>query len=116
MTDSENNKPWWIVGLNFSYLCLWLLFLAKFLRKDNIGFLFPLSIIGIWVLVVFIHFIRDCYKQKAQYTIKSVLILTFCIAVFCSIYSCFGLGAVLFVYSGVYIWILFTWYWAAHVE
>ena len=41
-----------------------------------------------------IQFIRQFIKQHAQYSIRTMLIVTFVVAVLCSIYSCFGFSTV----------------------
>ena len=52
---------------------------------------------GICLCVLFIQFFREFFKQHAQYSIKSPFVLTFCVAVLCSIYKCFGYDVVLWI-------------------
>ena len=42
-------------------------------------------------------------KQQAQYTIKTMMIATFVVAVFCSIYRCFGFRTVVGLLMIVYV-------------
>jgi hypothetical protein len=102
--------PWWLAGLDCIALCLISIYF------DIKPFRIISLILGVYAIRKFIRFLRDFYKQRAQFSIKSVLIFTFCVAVFCSIYASLGLFAVLFVYSGVYLWIVFTWYWSDVIE
>jgi hypothetical protein len=131
MTKIESKKPWWLTGLNCVFMCLVLGYIVKFSNESinrnispydevfkiaQIACIIPLSIFGLAVLILFIRLVRDYFQQQAKYSIKSILILTLCVGIFCSIYACFGLGVVLLVFSGMYIWILSIWYWKAHIR
>ena len=58
------------------------------------------------ILILLVIFIREFFKQKAQYTIKSILILTFCTAVMCSIYLYTGFEGLRYTLLVVYFLLL----------
>jgi hypothetical protein len=64
---------------------------------------FSLTFYIISILILSVIFIREFFKQKAQYTIKSILILTFCTAVTCSIYLYTGFGGLRYTLFVVYV-------------
>jgi hypothetical protein len=84
----SKKPPWWFYGLQFVFFCL--LFITIFRSGNRSNDCFYNSLIGICLSVLLIQFIREFFKQHAQFSIKSLLILTFYVAVLCSIYSCFG--------------------------
>lgn len=63
--------------------------------------LFP--IIGLSALLPLILLINDIIRQRPQYSLKAILILTFLVAVLCSIYKCFGFDGVFAVILSVYL-------------
>ena len=86
--NNSNKPPWWTYGLPFVICCL--LFINSIrIGKGNLGYYFY-SLMGICISIILIQFIREFFKQHAQFSIKNLLILTFCVAVLCSIYSCYG--------------------------
>ena len=101
-TATKRTSPWWMYGLQFVFFCL--LFGDLFVQTrtgtvDYSRYLIP----GICLGLMLFQFIREFFKQHAQFSIKSLLILTFCVAVFCSIYSCFGYQVLIWVLIGSYL-------------
>jgi hypothetical protein len=98
--------PWWFSGLHLVFVCLMLWVFASINRDANIGYLFY-SLFGFSLLGSAVTLIINFYKQRAQYTIKSILIVTCCVAVFCSIYTCFGQFTLILVYCAFFMLIDF---------
>jgi hypothetical protein len=111
MADEKVIKPWWLFGMSCVYAVLILSYLVPFLHEDNFLFIVPLIMVGTLGLISFFNFVREFFRQHAQYSIRSILILTLCTAILCSAYSCIGLGYLLVVYSGMYFNVVIIWYW-----
>jgi hypothetical protein len=94
-TNNSNKSPWWFYGFQFVIFCFYTYYMV-FRNARNLDH-FCLMIMGVYLCFMLFQFIREFFKQHAQYTIKSLLILTFCVAVLCSIYSCFGFHVVFWI-------------------
>ena len=68
----------------------------RFRLRNNYDYLY-LTSMGVVLVYYFIRFIREFIIQRAQYSIKSILILMLCVAILCSIYECIGLYTVLYI-------------------
>jgi hypothetical protein len=93
-------QPWWFWGFHVAFMSFVALHYCFQPGRGNDDYFFPVFVGGMLLYFLF-QFIREFFKQHAQYSIKSLLILTFCVAVLCSIYSCFG-------YHVVFIIVLFA--------
>jgi hypothetical protein len=82
---SKRQTPWWYYGLQLIFICL-MVVQGGWREHDYFHWFF----MGACVLFMLVLFIRQFIKQQAQYSIKAMMIATFVVAVFCSIYSCFG--------------------------
>lgn len=81
--------PWWFLGFHFIFYCL---IVAQIARRQ-----WHYSDYVVWgaiLLLMLIQFIKQFVKQHAQYSIRTMLIVTFVVVVLCSIYSCFGFSTV----------------------
>jgi hypothetical protein len=83
-----NKKPWWYYGLMVIVFAQ-MLFYVKF---KIASFAFIMLVINVMLFAAI--FVREFIKQRAQYTIRSLLILTFCVAVMCSVYLYTGIKVV----------------------
>jgi hypothetical protein len=87
-------SPWWLYGFQFVFFCFYTYY--SFFRTDNkIVDYDLLAMMGFCLVIMFFQFVREFIKQHAQYSIKSVMMLTVGVAMLCSIYSCFGLTVLL---------------------
>jgi hypothetical protein len=71
---------------------------------------------GIAVSIMLIRFIHAFVKQKAQYTIASILFLTLGVAIFSKIYASAGNGWLIYYFSATYAYIVILWYWKTRIE
>jgi len=88
-TKAKKQMPWWYYGVQLIFICL-LLAQTDWQRRDYSHYIF----MGTCLLIVLVMFIYQFIKQQAQYTIKTMMIATVVVAVFCSIYRCFGFRTV----------------------
>jgi hypothetical protein len=95
MADKKPNSPWWLLGLNLVFFCL--LFSRNFSSLLNGHDYFLWAIMGVLLLTLFIQFGRQFRLQHAQYSIRSLLILTAIVAVLCSIYTYLGFFAIMII-------------------
>jgi O-acetyl-ADP-ribose deacetylase len=95
---AKKQAPWWYYGVQLIFICL-LLIEGGWKGRDYSHYAF----MGACVLFVLIMFIYQFIKQQAQYTIKTMMIATFVVAVFCSIYKCFGFRALFWLLIIVYV-------------
>jgi hypothetical protein len=87
---NEKRQPWWLYGC-------WLVFITLFFahllyeekKSDGLSILILIICVG-YLLFGLGAFIYQFIKQHAQYSIKDLFTLTLIVAVFCSIYVCFG--------------------------
>ena len=86
---AKKQAPWWYYGVQLIFICL-LLAESGWKGRDYFHYVF----MGAILLLVLIMFIHQFIKQQAQYTIKTMMIATVVVAVFCSIYRCFGFHTV----------------------
>jgi O-acetyl-ADP-ribose deacetylase (regulator of RNase III) len=98
---AKKQMPWWYYGVQVIFICL-LLAQSDWQRRDYFHYLF----MGTCLLLVLVTFIHQFIKQQAQYTIKTMMIATVVVAVFCSIYRCFGFHTVYFLILILYVIIL----------
>lgn len=94
---SKRQSPWWFIGFQFIFFCL-LFTHGGWKRWDYAHGVF----VGAILLIMLIQFIHQFIKQQAQYSIKTMMIATFVVAVLCSIYSCFGFETVFWLIVIVY--------------
>ena len=87
--EAKKQTPWWYYGVQLIFICL-LLAQSDWQRRDYSHYAF----MGTCLLIVLVLFIYQFIKQQAQYTIKTMMIATVVVAVFCSIYRCFGFHTV----------------------
>jgi hypothetical protein len=96
LPKTEKKPPWWFYGFQLAFFCLftyYLFFRTETTHQDN----YHLAIMGIFLCVMLVQFIREFIAQHAQFSIKSIMLLTLGVAVLCSIYSCFGLDVVILI-------------------
>jgi O-acetyl-ADP-ribose deacetylase (regulator of RNase III) len=86
---AKKQMPWWYYGVQLIFICL-LLAEGGWRGNDYFHYVF----MGAILLLVLIMLIHQFIKQQAQYTIKTMMIATVVVAVFCSIYRCFGFRTV----------------------
>jgi hypothetical protein len=104
--------PWWLLLSQVAYTLL-MVYVFSVDNHDKITTYFVYSASAFSIIVTAILALCAFYQQHAQYNIRSILILTFCIAVLCSVYVCcgllvmFGLVTVLFLILNVYFMIRF---------
>lgn len=104
---SKKQTPWWLVGFQLIFMCL-VLAQTPWKPGDYSGNAFMVACV-IGVLVIFVY---QFIKQQAQYTIKTMMIATFVVAIFCSIYKCFGFNTVFRLFMIAYLIAMFyaaTW-------
>ena len=96
-SKSKKPSPWWLLGFQFILFCF-------IVAQSGWGYRHYRHYVlwGAILLLMLIQFIWQFVKQHARYSIRTMLIATFVVAVLCSIYSCFGFdtvfGLVLVVY------------------
>lgn len=95
---TKKQTPWWSYGIQVIFICL-LFAQGGWEGHDYRHY----ALIGTCLLIMLVMFIYQFIKQQAQYTIKTMMIVTFVVAVFCSIYSCFGFSAVFWLLMIVYM-------------
>jgi O-acetyl-ADP-ribose deacetylase len=89
-------QPWWLIGFQLIVFCVLVCRLFLHVGLANGGhFLYLLyTVMGVLIFATLFRLIDQFIKQQAQYSIRSMMIVTFCVAVLCSIYSCFGFETV----------------------
>jgi hypothetical protein len=75
------------------FFAAWLLNILEIKHLETVSLVRFYVLIGMAVLL-FIASAIHSIRQKAQFSIRSVLIFTFGVAVLCSIYQCLGFWAV----------------------
>ena len=95
---SKKPSPWWLLGFQFIFFCL----MAAEGGWSNWGY-DRYVFWGAILLLMLLQFIHQFIKQHAQYSIRTMLIVTFVVAVLCSIYSCFGFSTVSWLIMIVYL-------------
>jgi hypothetical protein len=117
--NDDNNKqhtPWWLSGLCFIWCCLFSAWVGQLATKENIYRLSVVFVVlSIVVLKAFGDFIVACYRQHPQFSIRSLLIITGIVAIFCSIYACLGYNTVFFAASALSFYLTAIWYWKTHI-
>jgi uncharacterized membrane protein YphA (DoxX/SURF4 family) len=95
MENKPVNQPWWLLGLNVVFCCL--LFSRNISSLLNGHDYFLWAIMGVGLLALVVQFVRQFRLQHAQYSIRSLLILTAIVAVLCSIYTYLGFFAIMII-------------------
>ena len=89
MTGKPRQQPWWLYGFYLIAMSIWSYFVLSIRGISHNDYL-TYAFVGVMVLVPLIGFVNAIIKQRAQFTIKNLMILTLCIAVLCSVYKCYG--------------------------
>jgi hypothetical protein len=108
--------PWWIIGLHAVFLCVWMLLIFKFFNDDPPLLTFFLGLMGLMVFIFLIRSIAGFFKQKAQFTIASIMVVMLGVGIFSKIYASFGYGYLLYFFTAAYIYINILWYWNNRIE
>jgi hypothetical protein len=88
---------WYEIGLNFVLFCFYAIFL--YWMEGGLG---VFTLLAIAVSLFYCGgFVVASLRQRAQFSIKHLLVLTLAVAVLGSIYRCLGVGAVVFALAQV---------------
>lgn len=93
MSFKSKEQPWWLIGFYLSIMCLISTHVIFGPASKTRGY-FYWFLVGFALLVYAVQFVRQFRQQHAQYSIRSLLILTLLVAVLCSIYTYLGFSAV----------------------
>jgi O-acetyl-ADP-ribose deacetylase len=95
---AKKQMPWWCYGVQLIFFCL---LLAAGGWRGHAGYQYVFM--GACAIFVLVTLVDQFIKQQAQYTIKTMMIATFVVAIFCSIYSCFGFDTVFWLVVTAYL-------------